>query len=53
MCWQDGKLVAATTVHHKQKLTEGGTHAFANLQALCETCHGRIHAQQGDRWGKF
>jgi len=50
MCWQNEKLVAATTVHHKQKLTEGGAHDFANLQALCETCHGRIHAQQGDRW---
>lgn len=51
MCWQDGKLTAADTVHHKRKLSDGGTHDSSNLQALCETCHSRLHAQQGDRWG--
>jgi 5-methylcytosine-specific restriction protein A len=50
LCWHGGKLTAADTVHHKQALQEGGTHDRANLQALCESCHSRLHAQQGDRW---
>jgi 5-methylcytosine-specific restriction protein A len=50
LCREGGRLVPATTVHHKQKLTEGGTHAHSNLQSMCESCHSRYHAEQGDRW---
>ena len=33
-------------------LSEGGTHDRSNLIALCKSCHSRIHAERGDRWGK-
>ena len=26
MCWKEGRFVAADTVHHKQKLADGGNH---------------------------
>ena len=44
------KLVEAEEVHHKKKLSDGGTHDRDNLIALCKSCHSKIHAQQGDRW---
>ena len=48
MCRDDGKLTAAELVHHKRKLTDGGTNDWRNLQALCSSCHSRLHGQQGD-----
>ena len=48
ICEQDGRVIPAVTVHHKKKLTEGGTHAFSNLEGLCSACHSRLHASEGD-----
>jgi 5-methylcytosine-specific restriction protein A len=35
-------------VHHKVRLTDGGTNDWNNLQALCTECHSRLHAERGD-----
>jgi 5-methylcytosine-specific restriction protein A len=35
-------------VHHKSRLTDGGTNDWTNLQALCREYHSRLHAKQGD-----
>ena len=48
LCKQDGRLRPATLVHHKRKLTDGGTNDWNNLQALCQECHSRLHAKKGD-----
>lgn len=52
MCFAEGKAVEATEVHHKLHLAEGGTNEAANLQALCKSCHNKVHARRGDRWGR-
>lgn len=41
----------AQEVHHIKPLAQGGTHETDNLMALCTSCHSRITAQSGDRWG--
>ena len=51
VCWKDGFLKPASLVHHRVKLTDGGTNDWSNLQAVCGQCHSRLHAEQGDRWG--
>lgn len=51
-CLADGRATAAREVHHKVPLSEGGTNATENLQALCKSCHSKIHAERGDRWGR-
>jgi len=48
VCWSAGRLTPATLVHHKVKLTDGGTNAWENLMALCMRCHSSIHAKRGD-----
>ena len=48
MCKSEGRLTPATLVHHRRKLTDGGTNDWANLQALCLECHSRLHGRQGD-----
>jgi 5-methylcytosine-specific restriction protein A len=48
MCIEEGRLTPATLVHHKRKLTDGGTNDEDNLQALCLECHSRLHAENGD-----
>ena len=48
LCKTDGRLMSAQMVHHKVKLTDGGTNDWNNLQALCNECHSRLHAKQGD-----
>lgn len=48
LCRKDGRLKPAELVHHKRKLTDGGTNDWSNLQALCSECHSRLHAEQGD-----
>ena len=48
MCEADGRLTPATIVHHKRKLSEGGTNDSDNLQSLCAECHSRLHAGRGD-----
>lgn len=49
-CQQAGKLTAAVEVHHIKPLSKGGTHAEANLMALCKKCHSEITAREGGRW---
>ena len=48
MCKADGRYKPAELVHHRRKLTDGGTNDLANLQALCLECHSRLHAKKGD-----
>ena len=50
LCYEKGILVETEEVHHKKKLSDGGSHDRDNLIALCKSCHSKIHAQQGDRW---
>lgn len=51
-CLKDGRYTKATEVHHRLPLSQGGTHAEENLEALCHECHSRITAKMGDRWHK-
>ena len=48
MCQTNGKLTPASTVHHRRKLTDGGTHDYGNLMSLCASCHSSLHAGEGD-----
>lgn len=48
LCKRDGRLTPAALVHHKVRLTDGGTNDWNNLMALCRECHSRLHAEQGD-----
>ena len=48
LCKKDGRLTPAQMVHHKKKLADGGKNEWANLMALCQECHSRLHAKQGD-----
>ena len=50
VCRDEGRLTPAALAHHKQKLTDGGTNDWNNLQALCQACHSRHHAASGDRF---
>lgn len=52
LCFERGIIVETEEVHHKRPLSEGGTHDRSNLIALCKSCHSRIHAERGDRWGR-
>jgi 5-methylcytosine-specific restriction protein A len=47
-CKRDGRLTPAEMAHHKVRLTDGGTNDWNNLQALCQECHSRLHAERGD-----
>lgn len=40
-CRAEGRTTAATEVDHITPLARGGTHAAANLQSLCKSCHSR------------
>lgn len=31
------------TIHHKKRLSMGGTNRSSNLEVLCLKCHGKIH----------
>ncbi len=50
-CLKEGRLVPVEQVHHIVPLSEGGTNDFSNLRSLCQSCHSRLHALRGDRWG--
>ncbi len=50
-CKKQGKFTPAEEVHHITPLSEGGTHDYENLMALCKSCHSRITAKEGGRWG--
>ena len=48
MCRIEGRFTPATLVHHNKALRDGGTNDPENLMALCDPCHSRLHARQGD-----
>ena len=48
LCSADGRVTPAEMVHHRLKAADGGTNDWDNLQALCQSCHSRLHARQGD-----
>ena len=48
LCQSEGRLTPAELVHHKVKLTDGGTNEPSNLCAICSVCHSRLHAKRGD-----
>jgi 5-methylcytosine-specific restriction protein A len=48
ICQRNGRLTPAALVHHKIKLSDGGTNDWTNLMSLCDACHSRLHAEQGD-----
>ena len=50
MCLSEGKLIPAVLVHHKVRITDGGANEDENLMPLCQECHSRLHAKEGDRW---
>jgi 5-methylcytosine-specific restriction protein A len=52
MCRKDGIAKVATMVHHIKPVREGGSNDEENLMALCKSCHSRLHASDGSRWGK-
>jgi len=47
LCWKEGNLTAADTVHHIKPLSEGGNNYWGNLMSLCHSCHSRHHAKDG------
>lgn len=49
-CLKEGRYVKTEEIHHKLPLSQGGTHEWSNLIALCRSCHAKIHAENGDRW---
>ena len=51
-CYRKGIMTPVEEVHHIKPLSEGGTNDFSNLMSLCKSCHSRIHAERGDRWGQ-
>lgn len=51
-CFAEGRMVMMEHVHHIKPLAEGGTNDESNLISLCKSCHSRLHAERGDRWGK-
>ena len=53
-CEASGKITPAFLVHHIKPLSEGGDRLnYDNLQALCERCHGEVHAElQSDKRDK-
>lgn len=51
-CLKQGIYVPVEQVHHRKPLSEGGTHDWENLESLCTSCHSKIHAKRGDRFGQ-
>ncbi len=52
---QNGLPVAATVAHHIRPLSECPERAFdvTNGQALCESCHNRMHPEKGGNRRRF
>lgn len=48
-CYAEGRMVMATECHHIIPVNRGGTHDTANLKALCQSCHNKVHHELGDR----
>lgn len=40
-CLVAGRTTPAEQVHHIRPLDKGGDNSFANLRALCKSCHSR------------
>ncbi len=51
LCERKNILRPAEEVHHIVPLAKGGTHREENLMSLCKSCHSRITARDGGRWG--
>lgn len=51
-CLVRGRATPASEVHHILPLSRGGTHDEDNLIALCKSCHSRVTASKGGRWGQ-
>ena len=51
VCLREGLTIPAEEVHHILPLRKGGTHDPSNLMSLCISCHSRITAREGRRWG--
>lgn len=46
-----GQVIPATDPHHIIPRREGGPDSEENLMALCHSCHSRLEAREGHRWG--
>jgi len=46
VCKDSGRFAPAAVVHHKKKLSDGGTNDKDNLMSMCESCHSRLHATE-------
>lgn len=44
-CMREGISTLATEVHHRLPLSDGGTNEESNLEAVCKSCHSRIHME--------
>ena len=51
-CAKDRTITVAEEVHHILPLSKGGSHDFHNLMSLCVSCHSRVTAKEGGRWGR-
>lgn len=51
-CLKEGRYVKVEHVHHRIPLSEGGTNDWNNLESVCRSCHSKIHARRGDRFGR-
>ncbi len=51
-CEKHGRITPAEEVHHIKPLSQGGTNDYANLMALCTSCHSEITAREGGRRGR-
>lgn len=51
-CRENGKITAATDIHHKRSPFQNGELNYGllmdenNLMALCKECHGNIHGKK-------
>ena len=51
LCERKNILKPVEEVHHIVPLSQGGTHREENLMSLCKSCHSKITAREGGRWG--
>lgn len=50
-CRASGRIEAATEVHHRMAVRDGGDlFDVAGLESLCKPCHSRESAESGQRW---
>jgi 5-methylcytosine-specific restriction protein A len=51
-CRAGGRIEAATEVHHRTAVRDGGDpFDITGLESLCKPCHSRESAESGQRWG--